>query len=165
MHSKDPTESFEHVVHPVKEYVQALASFYDNLFRIIKYTQDIGSKTDSNNAIRWIIDHGTKKNKSFFKQTRSQQELISKIDNKFKHDDIEVKNCEITKTYFSKSKKVEIESSVKGFYINTAIDTVGLWAPDPEIHTYIDEITATAFSLLLNTCYSLVHWLNVMKKL
>lgn len=154
--------------HPVKSYIQALASFYDNIFRILKYTQDIDNVKDSSNSIAWIRKNGNELNKSFFKNTETQQKLISKIDNKIKHDDVRVKECEINKTFISKSTGIESKENIKGFFINSIIDDEGLWGPDPEIHQYLDKITATAFSynfFILTTCYSFLHWLEILGKI
>lgn len=151
--------------HPIKSYVQALASFYDNIFRILKYTQDLKNIDDSNNSIAWVRKNGTKVNKSFSRKTWTQQNLISRIDNKIKHDDVRIKECEINKTYVSKSTGIESTENIKGFFINSIIDNKELWGPDPEIHTYLDKVTATAFSynfFMLNTCYSLLYWLEVL---
>lgn len=167
-YSAAPIGYSESSEHPVKSYIQALASFYDNIFRILKYTQDLNDSDDSNNSILWIKKNGNNVNKSFFTKTQAQQRLISQIDNKFKHDDVRIKECEINKTFVSKSTSIETSENVKGFFVNSMIDDKGFWGPDPKIHNYIDEITATAFSynfFILNTCYSLLRWLEVLGKI
>lgn len=167
-YSRSPVEYSENPEHPVKSYIQSLASFYDNIFRILKYTQDLNDRNDLENAIIWIKKNGTNLNKSFFRKTQTQQLLISRIDNKLKHDDVTIKEYEISKTFISKSTGIETSESIKGFFVNSMLDDKGFWGPDPKIHDYIDEITATAFSynfFILNTCYSLLHWLEVLGKI
>ena len=167
-YSNNPIGYSESSEHPVKSYVQALASFYDNIFRILKYTQDLNNVKDSNNSIAWIRKNGTKLNKSFFKNTQIQQKLISQIDNKFKHDDVRIKECEINKRFISKSTGVESSENIKGFFVNSMINDEGFWEPDPEVHHYMGKLTATAFSynsFILNTCYSLFHWLDILGKI
>lgn len=164
-YSRSPIEYSESPEHPVKSYIQSLASFYDNIFRILKYTQNLDDKTDLENAIIWINKNGNKLNKSFFRKTQMQQRLISRIDNKLKHDDVRIKECEISKKFISKSTGIETSENIKGFFVNSMVDDKGFWGPDPKIHNYIDDITATAFSynfFILNTCYSLLHWLEVL---
>jgi len=166
-YSNTPIGYHESSEHPVKSYIQSLSSFYDNIFRILKYTQDLESINDSNNSIVWIRKNGNKANKSFFRKTEVQQKLISQIDNKIKHDDVRIKECEINKTYVSKFTGIESSENIKGFFINSIIDDKGFWGPDPEIHNYIDKVTATAFSynsFILHTCYSLLHWIEVLGK-
>ncbi len=167
-YSKSSIEYSESPEHPVKSYIQSLASFYDNIFRILKYTQDLDSSKDSENAIVWIKEKGTNVNKSFFRKTQEQQRLISRIDNKLKHDDVRIKECGMSKTFISKSTGAETSENIKGFFVNSMIDDEGFWGPDPKIHDYIDKITATAFSynfFILSTCYSLMHWLEVLAKI
>lgn len=164
-YSKNPLPYNTSVSHPLKSYVQSLSAFYDNIFRILKYTQNMEGKKDMASAINWIKNNGSPSNKSFFDKTKSQQELISKIDNKIKHDDVRIVDFHIKKTYLNIPSKQTYIELVEGFYINAVIDKEDLWGPDPTIHSYIDGKIATAISynfFILNTCYSLIHWLKIL---
>ena len=167
-HTNNIPEKSDSLNHPVKTYIQALTSFYDNIFRILKYSQDLGSKADNNNSIAWLRDNGSIANKKFFKNTRTQQILISKIDNKLKHEIAEIVEFELVRTYIDKVTKIKSTENIEGFYINAAIGEKDLWGPDPDVHTYLDDITATAISynfFIVNTCHSLIHWLRVLSSI
>lgn len=160
-HSKD-------LNHPIKTYVQALATLYDNIFRILKYSQELGTKKDNPNSISWIQRYGSIANKKFYEDTKIQQKLINKIDNKIKHDVVEIIEFKLQRTYLDRVTKIKSLENIEGFYINAAIGEKDLWGPDPDIHPNLDNITATAISynfFILSTCYSLIHWLKTLSSI
>lgn len=167
-YSKNPLSYNTSISHPLKSYVQSLSAFYDNIFRILKYTHSMEGKKDKADAINWIKNHGSLSSQGFFKKTKVQQDLISRIDNKLKHDDVKIIDFHIEKKYLDIPTKQTHVELVEGFYINAVIDKEDLWGPDPSIHSYIDGKIATATSynfFILNTCYSLIHWLKTLSSM